>query len=377
MFSPALNYKKDVNVSDVELLTMQDEPELDGRLPGFPGHVLREAREELGSSQKEVARDLHLTPKVINAIEESNFELLPGAAFARGYIRSYARHVGLDGPALVAEFDAVYGSPNLGSKPMAGIYNVSEQSKPGDTWVKLISFVLVLGLLVVSVVWWQSQNDGLLLQRLTDPVAQTLTADITAETTDSTAQSSNNTNNDSVIDEVAEALEGVAVEQLTITSIDVAKALPTEEVKPKSAVSEPLKTAEVAAATVTKKVDDQTPPAPLIEAKPKAVETAEALEVISQGLPLAVVKVPVLAANESMLLMVFAKDCWVEIKDSNGKMILSDLYSAGSRIEQVVTAPIEILLGRSSGITNMEFDGKTIDLEPHTRKDIARLTLNK
>jgi len=53
---------------------MQDQPELDGQLPGFPGYLLRQAREEQGISQKEAARDLHLTSKVINALEEDNFE---------------------------------------------------------------------------------------------------------------------------------------------------------------------------------------------------------------------------------------------------------------------------------------------------------------
>ncbi|MEJ6633363.1 MAG: helix-turn-helix domain-containing protein, partial [Oceanospirillaceae bacterium] len=92
-------------MNDVELLGMQDQPELDGEVRGFPGHLLREAREERGYSQKEVARDLHLTSKVIDALEESNFDIISSSLFARGYIRSYARHLGLDGQALVAEFD--------------------------------------------------------------------------------------------------------------------------------------------------------------------------------------------------------------------------------------------------------------------------------
>ena len=87
--------------------------------------------------------------------------------------------------------------------------------------------------------------------------------------------------------------------------------------------------------------------------------------------------VAALGPNEALLMMAFDKDCWVEIKDGNGKMILSDLYASGSTIEQVVTAPIEILLGRSSGVTQMTFNGEVIDLKPHTRKDIARLTLSK
>ena len=79
----------------------------------------------------------------------------------------------------------------------------------------------------------------------------------------------------------------------------------------------------------------------------------------------------------SMLVMVFDKDCWVEIKDGRGKMVLSDLYGSGSKIEQLVVSPIEVLLGRSSGVTKMMFHGETIDLKPHTRKDIARLTLTR
>ena len=84
----------------------------------------------------------------------------------------------------------------------------------------------------------------------------------------------------------------------------------------------------------------------------------------------------VLAANQALLIMNFDKDCWVEIKDGNGKMILSDLYSAGDKIEQVVTAPIEVLLGRSSGVPLIMFNGQAIDLKPHTTKDIARFIVS-
>jgi len=173
-------------VNDVELLGMQDQPELDGEVRGFPGHLLREAREERGYSQKEVARDLHLTSKVIDALEESNFDIIPSSLFARGYIRSYARHLGLDGQALVAEFDAVYGVPNQNKKPMPGVHQLGQQSKPGDTWVKLISIIFVIGLVVASVLWWQHQNGGSMLQRLnnvtlsntvTEPVVESLGED--------------------------------------------------------------------------------------------------------------------------------------------------------------------------------------------------------
>jgi len=119
----------------------------------------------------------------------------------------------------------------------------------------------------------------------------------------------------------------------------------------------------------------QTTESAQVEAQAEAlVEPATEEPVAEQA---AVIGTETLAADQAQLLMVFGKDCWVEITDGQGKMILSDLYSAGSRIEQVVTAPIQILLGRSSAVTQFTFDGRAIDLKPHTRKDIARLTLKK
>ena len=83
-----------------------------------------------------------------------------------------------------------------------------------------------------------------------------------------------------------------------------------------------------------------------------------------------------LAADQALLIINFDKDCWVELKDGNGTMIQSDLFSAGDKIEQLVTVPIEVLLGRASGVTVIMLNGQTIDLKPHTREDIARLTLS-
>lgn len=318
-------------MSDLEPLDMQDQPELDGQSPGFPGHLLRQAREEQGLSQKETARDLHLTSKVINAIEEDNFELIPSFVFARGYIRSYARHLGLDGQTLVAEFDLAYGVPNNSAKPMSAIRKGVQQSKPGDTWVKLISIVFVVGLVAASIVWWQSQNGSQMLPQLSSGAAQELPSDTLVEGLDT-----DDVNLDLLLLSTNESeVDAIVPEAESIIESEEAQVVVVEP------VVDPV--AEVASEQAPKEVTD------------------------------AVVLLP----NQAQLVMVFDKDCWVEIKDANGKMVLSDLYSAGDTIEQVITAPIEVLLGRSSGVATMTFDGRTIDLKPHTRKDIARLTLSK
>jgi cytoskeleton protein RodZ len=318
-------------VSDLEPLDMQDQPELDGQLPGFPGHLLRQAREEQGLSQKETARDLHLTSKVINAIEEDDFELIPSFVFARGYIRSYARHLGLDGQALVAEFDLAYGVPNNSAKPMSAIRKGVQQSKPGDTWVKLISIVFVVGLVAASIVWWQSQNGSQMLPQLSSGAEQELPSGTLVEGLDT---------DDANLDLL-----------LLLTNESEVDAIVPE--------AESIIESEQAQVVVVEPVVD-----PVAEA-------------VTEQVPKEVTDAVVLLPNQAQLVMVFDKDCWVEIKDANGKMVLSDLYSAGDTIEQVITAPIEVLLGRSSGVATMTFDGRTIDLKPHTRKDIARLTLSK
>ena len=318
-------------MSDVEPLDMQDQPDLDGQLPGFPGHLLRQAREEQGLSQKETARDLHLTSKVINAIEEDNFELIPSFVFARGYIRSYARHLGLDGQALVAEFDLAYGVPNNSAKPMSAIRKGVQQSKPGDTWVKLISIVFVVGLVAASIVWWQSQNGSQMLPQLSSGAVQELPSDALVEDLDA-----DDANLDLLLLSTNESeVDAIVPEAESIIGSEEAQAVVVE---------------------------------PVVD--PVA-------EVVTKQAPKEVTDAVVLLPNQAQLVMVFDKDCWVEIKDANGKMVLSDLYSAGDTIEQAIIAPIEVLLGRSSGVAAMTFDGRTIDLKPHTRKDIARLTLSK
>ena len=353
-------------MNDVELLGMQDQPELDGEVRGFPGHLLREAREERGYSQKEVARDLHLTSKVIDALEESNFDIIPSSLFARGYIRSYARHLGLDGQALVAEFDAVYGVPNQNKKPMPGVHQLGQQSKPGDTWVKLISIIFVIGLVVASVLWWQHQNGGSMLQRLnnvmlsntvTEPVVESLGED--DNSSDMGLLAANPIEVGTTVSEVSD--DQTAATEAPAQALDVAEIVAVKPVV--TALSE-----AVSVSPEMSDVSDSSALNPETIAVPAVAQTEE-----STG----AADVAALGPNEALLMMAFDKDCWVEIKDGNGKMILSDLYASGSTIEQVVTAPIEILLGRSSGVTQMTFNGEVIDLKPHTRKDIARLTLSK
>lgn len=66
------------------------------------GRLLRRTRERLGLSVADIASELYLSKHQIQALEEDDWDRLPGVTYARGYLRSYARLINLDPEALLA-----------------------------------------------------------------------------------------------------------------------------------------------------------------------------------------------------------------------------------------------------------------------------------
>src|SRR5579862_7603098 len=74
------------------------------------GQTIRDARLRNGSTIEQLASVTRISPAMLRAMEAEDFERLPGAVFARGFFRSYAREVGLDPDAIVAMFVAQTGA---------------------------------------------------------------------------------------------------------------------------------------------------------------------------------------------------------------------------------------------------------------------------
>jgi len=68
------------------------------------GQLLRETRERQGSEIGRVATALRIKAAHIEAIEEGQYDRLPGAVYALGFVRAYATHLGLDGEEAVRRF---------------------------------------------------------------------------------------------------------------------------------------------------------------------------------------------------------------------------------------------------------------------------------
>ncbi len=66
-----------------------------------PGQTLKQARERLGMSVANVARELHLSSTQITALEADDYQHFHGETYVRGYLRSYARLIGVDPATLV------------------------------------------------------------------------------------------------------------------------------------------------------------------------------------------------------------------------------------------------------------------------------------
>ena len=70
------------------------------------GASLREARERRGLTAEDVHRSLRIRARYLRALEDERWELLPGEAYAKGFLRGYAEFLGLDGSLCVDEFNA-------------------------------------------------------------------------------------------------------------------------------------------------------------------------------------------------------------------------------------------------------------------------------
>lgn len=72
----------------------------------------------------------------------------------------------------------------------------------------------------------------------------------------------------------------------------------------------------------------------------------------------------------------FTEDCWVEIKDTQGANLYSDLSRSGQNLRLVGQGPFRILLGYAPGV-QMRYNGETVSLLAHTRNNVASLVLGQ
>ena len=75
------------------------------------GQTLRAAREARGETLGDVARVTHIRARQLSALEADNYAAIPSTAQARGYVKNYAQHLGLDLQDILGQYEAEQKKP--------------------------------------------------------------------------------------------------------------------------------------------------------------------------------------------------------------------------------------------------------------------------
>jgi cytoskeleton protein RodZ len=106
-----------------------DAPQL-ARHAATIGALLRETREQYGTTVEQIGAALRIRPVFLQAIEDDRYDRLPGPVYALGFVRTYADYLGLDGEAVAQRFKSE--AAGLETKPdLSFPMPLSERSMPG------------------------------------------------------------------------------------------------------------------------------------------------------------------------------------------------------------------------------------------------------
>jgi cytoskeletal protein RodZ len=116
------------------------------------GSELRQAREGVGLSLHELSNRTKIRLAVLRAIEDNNFGQLPNDVFTRGFIKLYAREVGLDPAAIAGRFDALFETNALGGgvRSPSLLGDRSAEAGPTVRPVRVGLFAVLLTALLVA-----------------------------------------------------------------------------------------------------------------------------------------------------------------------------------------------------------------------------------
>ncbi|MFH4789274.1 cytoskeleton protein RodZ [Vibrio alginolyticus] len=298
------------------------------------GTLLKNKRESLGMSQKQVADRLRLRISVIEDIENNRFESQQVATFTRGYLRSYAKFVGLDEKVVLTALEQTADAQPQEQEIEMQSFSRKTKDEKHNSRIMLLTWVIGLVIIGISAAWWwQNQQENSLTKEVTDssveapqPTAQEL-ADIDLMTAEELIASTP--------EEVASTNEGVAE----------STEAPVEQ------GADPLLTET----ENTTSVDSEEPVAVI-----EAAEEEQPAPVVPEGM--------------ALLTMKFKADCWIQVKDTNGKTLVSGTHKPGQDVELTGKAPFKVILGAPEGVT-MTFASEPVDLSGYTSGKVARFTL--
>lgn len=316
---------------------------------GNPGETLRAARESKNWSLASVAKQLNLSERSLSQIEAGDFSQMPGHTFARGYVRAYAKLLGLDQNRLVQQFDQHTGTDATGSS-VNSLGHIDEPVRLSRSMVRFFTLLLTLVIAVGAYLWWQDRT----ARNAAGPSVTALER-IEVEAADGTTEIH-------LLDRADEPDEP-ATSEPAASEPSGTEAEPVDQAPP-SAEGAESPVAESPAADAPGPAAE-TAPTGEAAAAPAVTETTTAA-----AEPAAV------APGEGRLTLDYSADCWTRITDAEGKVLYSGLAKAGSSRTLVGKTPLDVHLGFASGV-QVSFNGEPVSLSGKTRGETARLKLGQ
>lgn len=285
------------------------------------GARLAAARQARNLSVADVAAKLKLTPRQIEALEQEDLSHLPSEVFVRGFVRNYARLVGIEPESLIAPVDAQAEVSETITAPNAGL-NVGSSSLRRWLMYPLIALVLFV-LLVAALYHWLRQGENTLIGMPPEAIEQ-----------------------------VEPVLSAGAPE-------DVISSPPAEIVVTPVA---PLPAPELAEPALPPSEPRVEPVAPTPAASPAVGAESARMNADAN-------------VKTGLRSMRFepTQDAWIQVVDAKGSRF-SKLVRAGAAETFSGEPPFRLVVGEAA-LVKLTYNGHSIDLTPFIGQKVARLTL--
>jgi helix-turn-helix protein/uncharacterized protein DUF4115 len=118
------------------------------------GGSLREARLKRGLTPADVQKAIRIRDRYLQALEEERWELLPGDAYVKGFLRTYADYLGLEGSLYVDEYNARFAHPEE-AVLVPERFARSRSRRGGSGLMRPLVAVGALVAVVVAIAVWQ------------------------------------------------------------------------------------------------------------------------------------------------------------------------------------------------------------------------------
>ena len=300
-----------------------------------PGELLLRQREALGVSLVDAARALNLRPAVVEGLEQDNYAEIPVAAYRRGYLRAYAKYLGMDDHLVLEAYQARNGS--LDTERKVTPVSVSRPPSKIGAWLfKLVTLLVIVGLIAVTVMWWESRGGS-------EPPSMGASPSIEEEQTLSTTAEQ----------EPAPVSPPAASEPAVETPsqrLDEPAAAPTPEPAPEVADDAAQVAAQVAA-----------------ESSVSESEASEEEPAVEEAL----------VAAPNTLELTFNEQSWTEIFDANNQRVFVGLQTPGTTATVEGEPPFRLTIGNATGV-ELRFQGDVINLTQRAgANNVARFTLGE